>query len=145
VVAAARQHFRNHQVAVLCLSFRSAGDYYLLVPLFFLNRDEYASGRASHSKNAEDALLCAIEALDHAPAVADCFVVFGVLLYAQQRAIADACGFVSPCAWRYAQPDPGRRSMCGLIPFSGNGDEFAITIPDGDVRHHDVRQHSRTV
>ena len=86
--AAPRQNLGHDQIAVLRLRLSSRRYHELCIGLLFFNRNQNSSRFAARTKDAEDALLCAIDGFDYTAAVPD--IVLVNFLNAQQRAIPHA-------------------------------------------------------
>ena len=133
---AVARHLDRDEIAVLGAAGAVARDGQFAAELFLVDRHQPSAAVGQAAKNAEHAMLGAVDELDDASA-GFFFVGF---LDAQQRAVADAGDFARPRAARGGDADDRRRAVRFLVPFGRPREQFAVAVAAGDVGEHDRRQ-----
>ena len=130
------RYFDRHKIAI----DRACGgvwrDAQFAAELLLVDRHQPAAAAGQAAKDAERAVLGAIDQLDDAPGR----LPVARLLDADQRAVADAGDFARPRAARRGDMDDGRRAVGFLVPFGRPRQQFAVAVAAGDVGQHDRRQ-----
>src|SRR5580658_831039 len=128
--------FDRDKIAV----FRAAGvggsDGSLAAKLFLVDRNEPPAAVWQAAKNAEHAMLSAVDEFYDAAAR----LLLICLFDAQQGTIADTRNFSGSRAARHGKMDDWRRPVRVFVPFSRSRQQFTVAVATGDVGEDDGRQ-----
>ncbi len=104
--------------------------------LLLVDRHQAPAAAGNAAKDAEHAVLGAIDELDDAAAR---LLIVGAF-DAQQRAIADTGGFAGPRATRRSDANDRRGAVRRFVPFGRPRQELAVGVAAGNVGEHHGRQ-----
>jgi hypothetical protein len=133
----------SDEVALLRAVDRCGRDRQFAAEALLVDRNE-ATAIARPAKNAEHAVLRAVEHLDRVAAVVGTVAV-GRFLDPHQRFVTDAGHFRGTRAARHVEADFRRLAVLLAIPFGGNGNQLAVGIAAGDVGEDDARERAGVV
>ena len=128
-------HLDGDKIAVGGAGGALARDRQFTTELFLVDRNKPPAAIGQSAKNAEHAMLGAVDQLDDA-AVG----FFAVAFDTQQCAVADAGDFSRPGAALGGDANDGRRAVRVLVPFGRAREQFAVAVAAGDVGKDDRRQ-----
>src|SRR5579862_4918621 len=139
--SAIARHFNRNKIAIDGAQGAIGRDRHLAPELFLVDRHQPSAAAGQPAKNAEHAMLGAVQKLYDARGG----FLFAAFLDTQQRAVADAGDFARARAARDDDADDRRRAMGGLVPFGRPRQKLAVGIAAGDVGQHHRRQGARIV
>ncbi len=143
-VAARADEIDADEIAVLGAAGVGLRDVQFAAGLLLVDRDQPSAAAGNGAEDSEHAGPGVIDDLDDAAAIDRAFAVaLFEFLDAQQRTVADTCrGARLRPPWNM-NADFRRLAAFHLIPFGGNGDQFAVAVAAGDVGHHGRREGCR--
>src|SRR5580704_2782171 len=134
--SAIARHLDGNKIAVDGAQGAIRRDRHLAAELFLVDRHQPAAAARQAAKNAEHAMLGAVEKFYDARGG----FVLAALLDAQQHAVADAGDFARARPARHDDADDRRRAVGGLVPFGRPRQKLAVGIAAGDVGEYNGRQ-----
>ena len=127
------RHLDGDEVAVDRAGGRVGRDRKFAAELFLVDRHQPAAAARQAAKNAERAVLGAVDQLDDAAAGLRLRPACSMRM---QRAVADAGDFAGLGAARRYDADDRRRAVRVLVPFGRPRQQLAVGVAAGDVGEH---------